>query len=302
MLGERARDQFRQIAVRRTVALDRDLLDRDLGVSAVAHDRRHAQLAVPRGAVDVARAVRRVDEIEVVVAAHEQGSVRQQRQDDAVGDHAGMAQHQRKCLVREKPRQVLLRPRRGIGQREERPRALRIGLDRRRGDADGGDLVAADIEDGLRRGVGLAGARVADIADHGEPKRARPFDHRRRVLDEIVLVVADVEDDRRPRRQGLGKRPVDQPARAFGDHIAAFEDVAVDGDEVGQGGGGNRHVDCSEHLGRALVGGMEVGEDDDAEAVGGGERRERAASEGGGGDKPEHLAARKGMLCVHRVL
>ena len=125
---------------------------------------------------------------------------------------------------------------------------------------------------------------------------------RRRVLDEIVLVVAEVEDDRRARREPLGKRPVDQSVRAFGDDIAAFEDVAVDDDEMGQGGGGHRRVDCGEHLGRALVGGMKVGEDDDAEAVGGGERRERAAGEGGGGDKAEHPAAGKGMLCVHRVL
>ena len=96
--------------------------------------------------MDVARAARRVDEVEMVVAADEQRPLWQQRQDGAVGDDAGMAQNQRKRLAREEPRQVLACPCRRVGKREERPRDLRIGLHRGRGDADGGDLVAADIE------------------------------------------------------------------------------------------------------------------------------------------------------------
>ena len=196
--------------------------------------------------MDIAHIAFGMSEHQMVMPAHQQGSGRQQGQDIAIGDHAGMAEHDADRAHGEKIDDIGLGPFDRGGEDQVLAAGFRIGIERVGGDADHHHLCAADLQHGVAGGVFGAGAGIEDVRDHRNPKRIGLADELGKVIVEIGLMIADIDDHRGQRCQLFKKLPIGPTGRAGCSDVAELENVTVDQDQIGAacdlGGDGRQHL------------------------------------------------------------
>lgn len=115
-----------------------------------------------------------------------------------------------------------------------------------------------------------------------------------KVIVDIGLMIADIDD----RGSELGQRreegPFDLAGRTCSHRVAQFEKIAIQQDDVGRLVGSDARFDGREKLADALIGRMQVGDDDCTQGhVLRHDRRCRhhQRQHGGAGHKLQHIAA-----------
>ncbi|MEI9891184.1 MAG: hypothetical protein WDN45_12015 [Caulobacteraceae bacterium] len=273
--------------------VDDDLLDGHPRPGAVVIGR-HAQQSAPGAGVDVAGAALDGGEDQVVVAAHEQGPVRDQRQDHLVGGQARVAEHDQRSAIAE----------RGLGQVGGGPGGGDWNV-QGRADADGVGIEgiggqaqhmhwAANVKGGAGRRRQHAAARVGDVAEHGDAEAAGADDGLVLIVDEIGLVIAQIKHHGGEFCQRLQEGPVERTAGALGDHIAMLEHVAVEQDQAWRTVAMHDPAHGFEQGGHAAVGGMDVRQHQDAQTGRCRQGRRGQHGQAGGGGQGEYPAAGRG--------
>ena len=197
-------------------------------------------------------------EQQVIVPAHHQGAVRQQRQEVPVGGDAGMAHDHDEIRAGKALAQVGLGP---VGRGrygEPVARRLGIGVQGIGRHADHAQRTRPKRQCRHRRGIAQAAARVGDGRDHLQAQILHPGHDIGQVRRQVVVVVAQIDHRRGDARQLRQKGPVDHAARADGHDIAVLEDVAVYGDHMGDGMGPRLRFEGGQEAGGAIVGRVQV--------------------------------------------
>ncbi|MNL19805.1 hypothetical protein D3C87_1410260 [compost metagenome] len=183
--------------------------------------------------MDIARRTLFMHEVQVIVAADQQGAIGQQRQDIAVGNNTGVAENDVDRLRLDDCRQIRLGPFHRLRNIQHLTRRLRIGIDRVGGKARNDDRPSAHTHLRTGRCIGCAAALVDDVGQHVDAERAGTTDEIGEVVIDIRFMVADIDDGGREPGERREERPLDFAGRPCRHRIAGFEQVAVQKNNVG---------------------------------------------------------------------
>ena len=194
----------------------------------------------------------------MVVAADHQAAVGQQGQDVAIGRDTRMAQDQNPIGARQGGRKLGPGPVRRGWNVQLVARNLGIGVQGVGPYAHDAQGPGAEGQGGRRGGVAFARAPVAYGADDLDAQGPQTRHDLSQVRGQVVVVIAQVEHGGRQARQGLDEGPVDHTAGPHGHGVAVFEQVAVDGDHMGNRMGPHLPFKGGQQLGGAFIGRMHV--------------------------------------------
>ncbi len=123
---------------------------------------------------------------------------------------------------------------------------------------------AAQIELEARLGVERAGAGIGDVAHHGDAGLAGTGDDLGEIVDQVGLVVADIEDGGREPGELCSSSQSTAPAERVATTLPSSNTSPLIRMAAGAGLAGDLGRDGGQQLGAALIGRMQIGQDDQA--------------------------------------